>query len=320
MPGVRSAAVGTSLPLTDDHWRDDIWVEGQPVPDAASFPHPDMHVVSPGFLSTMGIRLLHGRAFLETDRENAPLVVLVNETLARRLFPGRDPVGGRIQLGRPRPGRPHKWRTIVGVMADTKMYGLAQPARMEVYLPYRQDASNGMALVVKSAGDPAALTSAIHRVVASIDKDQPIVGVQTLQQVMNDPISTRRITLILLSLFSVLALVLSAIGIYGVVSYSVAQRFREIGIRMALGAQRRDVRRLVLGQGARISGIGIAIGLAASLLLTRLMTKLLYSVSAADPATFLLVALLLALVALAACYIPARRTTRVDPSIALRQD
>ncbi|HZT28323.1 MAG TPA: ABC transporter permease [Bryobacteraceae bacterium] len=320
LPGVRSAAVGTSLPLTDDHWRDDIWVEGQPVPDAASFPHPDMHVVSPGFLSTMGIRLLHGRAFLETDRENAPLVVLVNETLARRLFPGRDPVGGRIQLGRPRPGRPHKWRTIVGVMADTKMYGLAQPARMEVYLPYRQDASNGMALVVKSAGDPAALTSAIHRVVASIDKDQPIVGVQTLQQVMNDPISTRRITLILLSLFSVLALVLSAIGIYGVVSYSVAQRFREIGIRMALGAQRRDVRRLVLGQGARISGIGIAIGLAASLLLTRLMTKLLYSVSAADPATFLLVALLLALVALAACYIPARRTTRVDPSIALRQD
>jgi putative ABC transport system permease protein len=164
------------------------------------------------------------------------------------------------------------------------------------------------------------VTSAIRRVVASIDKDQPVFGVQTMQQVVNNSVSTRRITLILLSLFSALALVLSAIGIYGVVSYSVAQRIREIGIRMALGAQRRDVLRLVLAQGARISGIGIAIGIAASLVLTRLMTKLLYSVSAADPATFLAVALLLALIALAACYIPARRTTRVDPLVALRQE
>ena len=320
LPGVRSAAVGTAIPLTDDHWRTDIWVEGQPLPDPASFPHPDMHVVSPDFLSTMGIRLLHGRAFVETDRENAPLVALVNEAFAQQLFPGGDPLGRRIQRGRPRPGRPQRWMTIVGVVADTKMYGLAQKARMEVYLPYRQVASNGMALVVKSAGDPAALTSDIRRVVASIDKDQPIFGVQTMQQVLNNSVSTRRITLILLSLFSALALVLSAIGIYGVVSYSVAQRIREIGIRMALGAQRSDVLRLVLGQGARISSIGIAIGIAASLLLTRLMTKLLYSVSAADPATFLAVALLLALIALAACYIPARRTTRVDPLMALRQD
>lgn len=210
--------------------------------------------------------------------------------------------------------------TIVGVVADTKMYGLTQKARMEVYLPYRQETSNSMALVVKSTDDPAALTSSIRRVVASIDKDQPIFGVQSMQQVVNDSVSTRRITLILLSLFSGLALVLSAIGIYGVVSYSVAQRIREIGIRMALGAQRRDVLRLVLGQGARISGIGIAIGIGASLLLTQLMRKLLYSVSATDPATFLAVVLLLALIALAACYIPARRSARVDPLIALRQE
>jgi putative ABC transport system permease protein len=320
LPGVRSAALGTAIPLTDDHWRTDIWVEGQPLPDAASFPHPDMHVVSPDFLGTMGIRLLHGRAFVETDRENAPPVALVNETLAQRLFPGGDPVGRRIQRGRPRPGRPQRWTTIVGVVADTKMYGLAQKARMEVYLPYRQDPLNDMALVVKSAQYPASLTSAIRRVIASIDKDQPIFGVETMQQVVNDSVSTRRTTLILLSLFSALALVLSAIGIYGVVSYSVAQRIREIGIRMALGAQRSDVLRLVLGQGARISGIGIAIGIAASLLLTRLMAKLLYSVSAADPATFLAVALLLSLIALSASYIPARRTMRVDPLIALRQD
>ena len=279
-----------------------------------------MHIVSPGYEKTLGIRLLRGRGFTDADQENAPRVAMVNATVAQRLFPGADPVGKRFTFGQPGAGRAPKWVTIVGVLADTKMYGLANPARLEVYLPFRQLAPNGMVLLVKSGQEPAALVSAIRGVVASIDKEQPIFRIATMQEVVNASVSTRRITLILLGLFSGLALVLAAIGIYGVVSYSVAQRAREIGIRMALGAQRGDVLRLVLAQGGKISVAGIVIGSAASLGLTRLMAKLLYSVSAVDPATFAAVAFVLALIAMVACYIPARRTLRVDPLIALRHE
>jgi putative ABC transport system permease protein len=200
------------------------------------------------------------------------------------------------------------------------MYGLANPARLEVYVPFRQSASNGMVLLVKSAQEPTALVSAIRGIVASIDKEQPIFRIATMQEVVNASVSTRRITLILLGLFSALALVLAGIGIYGVISYSAAQRSREIGIRMALGAQRGDVMRLVLAQGGKISAAGIVIGSAASLGLTRLMAKLLYSVSVVDPATFAAVAFVLALIATVASYIPARRALRVDPLVALRNE
>ena len=320
LPGVESAAMGTAIPLTDDHWRTDITVEGMPLPKPGSFPHPDMHVVSPDYEKTLGIRLLQGRGFTDADRENVPPVAMVNATVAQRLFPGADPVGKRFMLGRLGSERKPKWITIVGVVADTKMYGLSNPARLEVYMPLRQLPPDGMTLLVKSAQDPAAMVSAVRAVVASIDKEQPIFRIATMQEVVNASVSTRRITLILLGLFSGLALALAAIGIYGVISYSVAQRAREIGIRMALGAQSRDVLRLVLTQGGRIAIAGIATGTAASVGLTRLMAKLLYSVSAADPATFAAVAFVLALVAMAACYIPARRTLRVDPLIALRHE
>ena len=320
LPGVESAAVGTAIPLTDDHWRTDITVEGMPLPTPGNFPHPDMHLVSPGYEQTLGIRLLRGRGFTDADREGAPRVAMVNATVAQHLFPGSDPVGRRFTFGRVGGGNTPKWVTIVGVLADTRMYGLANPARLEVYVPFRQRPSNGMAVLVKSVQDPAALVPAIRGVVASIDKEQPIFGIATMQEVVNASVSTRRITLILLGLFSALALVLAAIGIYGVVSYSVAQRVREIGIRMALGARPVDVLRMVLAQGGKISAAGIVIGSVASLGLTRLMTKLLYSVSAVDPTTFAVVAFLLALVAMVACYIPARRTLRVDPLNALRHE
>jgi putative ABC transport system permease protein len=282
-------------------------------------PHPDTHTVSPGYEKTLGIRLLRGRGFRDADRENAPRVALVNATLAQRLFPGVDPVGKRFVFGLGSNRAPN-WITIVGVLADTKMYGLANPARLEVYVPFRQMPANDMVLLVKSSIEPAALVSAIHRAVTSIDKEQPIFEIATMQEVVNASVSTRRITLILLGLFSGLALVLAAIGIYGVVSYSVAQRAREIGIRMALGAHRGDVLRLVLAQGGKMSLTGIAIGTIASAGLTRLMANLLYGVSAVDPATFAVVAFVLAVIAMVASYLPARRALRMDPLVALRNE
>jgi putative ABC transport system permease protein len=318
LPGVEWAALGTAIPLTGDHSRTDITVEGT-VPKPGSFPHPDIHIVSPDYEKTLGIRLLRGRGFTHADQENVPQVAMVNATVAQRLFPGADPIGKRFMFGHPGTD-PLKWVTIVGVVADTKMYGLANPGRLEVYLPFRQATSNEMALLVKSGQEPTALVSAIRGIVTSIDKEQPIFRIATMQEVVNASVSTRRITLILLGLFSGLALVLAGIGIYGVISYSVAQREREIGIRMALGAQRADVLRLVLAQGGKISAAGIVIGSAASLGLTRLMAKLLYSVRAVDPATFAAVAVVLALITIVASYIPARRTLRVDPLIALRHE
>ncbi|HXM44491.1 MAG TPA: ABC transporter permease [Bryobacteraceae bacterium] len=320
LPGVESAALGTAIPLTDDHSRTDITVEGMPLPKPGSFPHPDIHYVSPNYEKTLGIRLLRGRGFTDADRENAPQVAMVNATVAQRLFPGTDPVGKRFAFGHLKAGRAPQWVEIVGVLADTKMYGLANPARLEVYVPFRQMAANEMALLVKSGVEPGALVSAVRGVVASIDSEQPIFGIATMQEVVNASVSTRRITLILLGLFSGLALVLASIGIYGVISYSVAQRAREIGIRMALGAQPGDVLRLVLAQGGKISLAGIAIGSAASAGLTWLMAKLLYSVSAVDPATFTAVAFVLAVIAMVASYIPARRALRVDPLVTLRNE
>ena len=320
LPGVESAAVGTLVPLTDSHSRTDITIEGMPLPKPGSFPHPDCHTVSPGYLKTLGVPLLRGRDFTVTDTENAPLVGMVNSMVVKQVFANQDVLGRRFMFGRPSADHPPKWITIVGVTADTRLYGLANPARLEVYVPFRQSVSSDMNLIVKSAADPGSLTSAIRSAVNSIDKDQPIFAIATMQQLLNDSVSTRRITLILLGVFSGLALALAAIGIYGVISYSVAQRTHEIGIRVALGAEPGGVLRMILAQGARIAGAGVAIGLAASFPLTRLMAKLLFSVSAADPLTFAAVAGVLVLVAMLACYIPARRALRVDPTIALRYE
>jgi putative ABC transport system permease protein len=318
IPGVESAAVGTVVPLTGSHRRSDVTIEGLPTPGPGEFPHPDNHIISSAFTTTMGIPVLRGRTFSDSDNETAPDVALVNATMARRFWANGDPIGKRILRGH--PGKDEKWITIVGVVADTKLYGLDNPARLEVYYPYRQQPRSDMNLVVRSAVDPASLTSAIRAAVAAIDKDQPIFEVHTMQQLVDDSISTRRLTLVLLGIFSALALILAAIGIYGVMAYSVALRTQEIGIRVALGAQQQDVLRLILGQGARIAFFGVAIGLAAAAALARLLSSLLFSVSANDPLTFAAVAALLVAVALLACYIPARRALRVDPIIALRYE
>ena len=320
LPGVEAAAVGTVVPLTDSHSRTDITMEGMAVPAPGNYPHPDVHIISPGFAATLGISLLRGRTFTDADDEKAPLVGIINAMTARRFFPNEDPIGKRFTFGHPSAKNAPKWCTIVGVVGDTKLYGLANPARLEVYVPLRQDPASEMTLLVKSGANPAALTSAIREAVQSIDKDQPLFAISTMKELVSNSVATRRMTLVLLGLFSGLALVLGAIGIYGVISYSVAQRTHEIGIRMALGAPRRDVFRLVVGQGLKLAGIGIAIGVVAAFGLARLMSSLLYGISVTDFETFAGVSILLALVAFVACYIPARRAMRVDPIIALRYE
>jgi putative ABC transport system permease protein len=320
LPGVESAALGTNVPLTNSHSRGDITIEGMALPSPGNFPHPDRHAVSPGYLQTLGIRLLRGRDFTDADSETAPKVALINARIARDLFPGQDPVGKRFMPGKPEPDRKPVWFTIVGVVDDTRMYGLANPSRLEIYRPLGQVAPDAMALIVKSRIEPTALTSSIRTVVASIDRNQPITRIVTMDQLVQDSVGSRRVTLILLGLFSALALVLAGIGIYGVISYSVAQRTQEIGIRMALGARREDVIKMILLQGARIASAGVVIGMIAAFGLTRYLEKLLFSVSPGDPGTFAAAGFVLAIVALLACYIPARRTLRLDPMTALHYE
>jgi putative ABC transport system permease protein len=322
LPGVQSAALGTNIPLTDNHSRTDITIEGMALPKPGSFPHPDVHTISPDYARTLGMALERGRTFTDADNEKAPPVALVNDTLARKYWPNENPVGKRFMWGHLNPASktPPKWIAVVGVVHDTKLYGLANPARLEVYDPLRQDVNNDMDLIVQSRLDPSTLTSEIRSAIGAIDKDQPIFAIATMNKLLSDDVSAPRLTLALLGLFGALAMVLAAIGIYGVISYSVGQRTREIGVRMALGAQPREVLCLVLGQGGRIALTGIAIGIVAAFGLTRLMSSLLFSVSASDPATFAAAAILLALVAIIACYIPARRAMRVDPMVALRYE
>jgi putative ABC transport system permease protein len=318
LPGVENAAVGTVVPLAGSHSRSDVTIEGMAAPRPGEYPHPDFHIVSSGYLATLGIPLIRGRAFTDADDEKAPRVGMINALMAHRFFPGDDPVGKRFMVGH--PGEKNDWMTIVGVTGDTRLYGLANPARLEIYLPFRQSATSDMNLIVKSGVGEAALSSAIRDAVAAIDKDQPILITTTMNQLVSDSEATRKITLVLLGLFSALALILAAIGIYGVISYSVAQRTHEIGIRTALGAQRGDLMRMILKQGLRTAVVGVGVGLGAAVGLAQLIKSMLFGVSAADPLTFVGVALALLCVALAASYIPARRAMRVDPLVALKYE
>jgi putative ABC transport system permease protein len=320
LPGVEHAALGTVVPMTGNHDRTDITFEGMPLPTPGTFPHPDVHVISPEYVSTLGLSLLRGRTFTDADRHDAPLVAMVNARVARTFFDGANPVGRRFIFGHPSPTKPPQWVTVVGVVGDTKLYGLANPSRLEVYEPFDQAIENDMNLVTRSASDPAAETSAIRQAIASIDRDQPVFAVSTMTELVNRSVAARRVTFELLGWFSGLALVLATIGIYGVMSYSVAQRTREIGIRLALGASRWEILRLVIAQGAAITGAGVAVGVLASIGLTRLLAKLLFSVSAVDPGTFAGVALLLGVVAMLACYLPSRRLLSVNPTVALREE
>jgi putative ABC transport system permease protein len=320
LPGVEAAALATVVPFTGDHSRTDVTVENMELPTLGTFPHPDIHSVSSGYVSTMGLRLERGRTFTEADNGEAPRVAMINSLLARRYFAKENPIGKRFIFGHPSLENPPQWFTIVGVVGDTKLYGLANPARLEVYVPFRQSVSREMSLVVRSVLDPSPLISSIRATVSAVDKEQPVFDVATMQELIARSVETRRTMLILLAFFGALALALAAVGVYGVISYSVAQRSHEIGIRMALGADHRAVLTTILVRGAKIASAGALIGVIASLGLTRLMANLLFSVGANDPLTFAAAGILMMLVAMLACYIPARRVLRVDPIVALRHE
>jgi putative ABC transport system permease protein len=267
----------------------------------------------------MGMALVRGRAFDERDTLKSPIGVIVNETLARTVWPGEDPVGRRVS------GRPitEGWVQVVGVVADVRNMGLDNPPAPEFYFNYAQggaDILRNMTMVVRSRVDAGSLGASVRREVQAVDPAQPLFSVRTMQAVLEGTMSGRRLNMTLLGVLAALSLVLAVVGIYGVMSYNVTQHTREIGIRMALGAQQSDILKLVVGRGARLALAGVLIGLVVSLVLTRLMSGLLYGVSAADPATFGGIAALLFIVALIACYLPALRAIRIDPLIALRYE
>jgi len=318
LPGVRSAALTLSLPIDGSNWNSVFIVGDQPVPPRPELPSSAFTPVSANYFDAMGIRLLKGRAFTEADTQKTQTVTVINDTMARRFWPNEEPIGKRLKQGWPEDKSP--WREVVGVVADVKVNGVDQETPLQSYLPLAQEPARGLALAVRTEGAPLLLAGTVEHTIHSIDKDLPVFNARSMDQLLDNAIGRQRLTMVLLTGFAVVALLLAAVGIYGVVSYSVSLRTHEIGIRMALGAQAGDVLKLIAGQGMMLALIGVVIGLGASLALTRLMESLLFGVSATDPATFVAIALLLAGVALLACYIPARRAAKVDPMVALRYE
>jgi predicted permease len=318
LPEVEAVAASSSLPLysTDNG---SFLVEGQPAPQPNdSVVDADRPRITPDYFRVMGIRVLRGRAFTWKDDENSPEVAIVNEGMARRYWPGEDAIGKRVSVDY-RDGRP-VWRQVIGIVNDVKMDELAAAARPQIYVPTMQLTWSAAILAIRAKGDPAALANTIREQVAAIDRNQPVLHIGTMEEVLSDSVTDRRFQMTLLAIFAAVALILSATGVYSVVAYAVARRTHEMGIRLALGARGRDVLKLVLGQGMRLALAGMGIGLAAAFGLTRLMRGLLFGVGALDPLTFIAVPLLLAGVALIACYVPARRAMRVDPLTALRSE
>lgn len=319
LPGVRSVAGINPLPLGNTNVSSRFVVEGAPFVALADRPFAGTRVVTPDYFQTMSIPQLKGRSFTEQDREKTPNVIIVNEALASHYWPNQDPIGKRLSFFEGEHGK-QEWREIVGVVGNVRSKALEIDVMPEAYFPYRQVPENFMNLVVRTASDPVSMVAAIRTQVLNVDKDQPVSDIMTMEQRVAKSVAAKRFVMSLLGAFSILALGLAAVGIYGVMAYLVTQRTQEIGVRMALGAQKRDVLRLVVGKGMVLAVIGTAIGLVASLALTRLMRSLLFEVTPTDWFTFVIVSVVLLAVALLACYIPARRATKVDPLVALRYE
>jgi putative ABC transport system permease protein len=318
LPGVQSAAGAFRIPITG--FATAIFtVQGQPVP-VGQEPNADYRTVSQDYFRTMRIAVTRGRGFSERDHAEAPDAVIINEELAQRFFPNEDPMGKRLQIALEKT----RWREIVGVVASAKLSGLEASADPAIYVPFQQNtwpnALRTSFLVVRTDGDPNYYRAAIRETLRSVDPALPITQLRTMDEIIADSLSQRRFNMALLLIFAVVAALLAAVGVYGVMSYLVTQRTHELGVRMALGAQRGDILKLVAGGGAKLAAIGIAIGVTLALAMTRLMSGLLFGVSATDPWTFVFIATLFAVVALLASYLPARRAAGTDPLVALRHD
>ena len=322
LPGVQSSAIINELPIAGGKAEVSFEIEGRALESEHDRESAiaNYRMISPGYLRTMSIPLVRGRAFTEQDGRQSPAAVIINEKLARRFWADDDPVNKRIRI------TGGAWLPIVGVVPDIKNQGLNSETVKEIYFPYVETPfglgapPRTMTLVMHTTSDPASLTNPVRSVVRSIDPSLPAYKIQTLEQAVATSVEKPRFTMLLLTVFAGLALILATVGVYGVMSYSVAQRTREIGIRKALGAKPRDIFKLVMKQGVVLAAIGVTLGVIAAFALTRVMSSLLYAVSATDPITFIGIALLLTAVALLACYLPARKATKVNPMVALRHD
>lgn len=324
LPGVESAAFSFGIPLGQAA-DTSFGIVGRPKPEPGKQPQTMLYITSPGYLQAMGIRLVKGRFFTAQDTQRSPRVAVIDETFARQQFPDQEPLGQYLAGD----GKDNPDSEIVGVVAHVKHFGLDAVERVQpqLYLPFNQapnevlpSLASRMNLIIRTTADPLNLTAAVRSQVQALEPNQPVYNVSTMEQTLDQSLVTQRLSLTLLAFLASLALILAAVGIYGVMSYAVTQRTHEIGIRMAIGAQRRDVFKMVIGRGMILALIGVAVGLVGAVALTRLMATMLYGVEPTDPPTFIVIGILLTGVALVACYVPGRRATKVDPLVALRYE
>lgn len=321
LPGVESAAVTLSLPIEGSNWGSVFVVRDKPTPPRPELPTSAVVPISPGYFRTMRMQLREGREFSDADNAGGERVVVVNETFARKMWPGESAIDKYYKQGWPEtPETQAPWRRVVGVVNDVKLNGVDQDTPMQVFIPYVQNPSRGVAIVARTSVDPASLGPSLTSVVQSLDRELAVTRVLPITQVMSAAVARQRLSTVILAVFAGVAILLAAVGLYGVVSHGVTERTREIGVRMALGAERASVLRLFVLGGVKLAAVGTLVGLVGAYLLTKWIETLLFQVEPTDPATFTVVASLLLVVAALACYIPARRAARIDPLLALRVD
>ena len=318
VPGVRYASTADNVPFSGNAFNSSFMIEGRPIPAVTERPRAFYRVISPDYFSTMGIPFVRGHQFTDRDSADAQGVAIINDAAARKYWPGEDPLGGRVKRGRPESKNP--WLTIVGLVGSANQASLREETQPEIYVPYLQNSSRTLTLVARTDSDPRMLAGAIRKEVWAADKDLPVSSMKLMEELISTSVAQPRFYLILLTVFAGLALVLAAIGVYGVMSYSVTLRTRDIGIRMALGATPTDIFKQVVGQALWLALIGLGVGIALAILSTRVMSSLLYGVSTMDPMTLASTSLALLVVALLASYLPARRATKVDPIVTLRYE
>jgi putative ABC transport system permease protein len=317
LPGVEAAAISTSLPLNGTDTNSSFRIEGRPPASPQDKPLATITPVSPDFFKVMQVPQISGRAFTEQDTDKSPPVIIINEKMAKTYWPNENPVGKRMSVTLEGYKILHE---IVGIVGNVRSTSLGEEPQAALYLPYAQIPFQLVFLTARTKTDPLSMASAVRNEVLAVDRDQPVYDIKSMQQVIRDSSAKQSFSMLLLTIFAVLALCLAMIGVYGVVASSITQRTREIGIRMALGAQQRDILKLFLKNGIFIVLIGIALGLAASFAVTRIMSSLLYQIKSTDPATFLLAILALLVISILAIYIPARRAAKLEPMVALREE